>query len=105
MANINKKTEKYSYRYKKLGFIYQKRQFAINSSVCFPTKSLNFPLYLLWILRVMVGSRQGEYPLFQTASLSAIKDDENNEAYGVMSVTFDTTPYKSVIIEQEDIKP
>ena len=52
----------------------------------------------------MVGSRQGEYPLFQTASLRAIKDDENNEAYGVMSVTFDTTPYKSVRIEQEDIK-
>ena len=49
--------------------------------------------------------RQGEYPLFQTASLRAIKDDENNEVYGVMSVTFNTTPYKNVRIEQEDIKP
>ena len=40
--------------------------------------------------------KQGEYPLFKTASLRAIKDDENNEAYGVISVTFDMTPYTSL---------
>ena len=43
--------------------------------------------------------KQGEYPLFQTASLRAIKDDENNEAYGVMSVTFDMTPYKCIALK------
>ena len=43
--------------------------------------------------------KQGEYPLFKTASLRAIKDDENNEAYGVISVTFDMTPYKCIALK------